>query len=124
MSRSGIRILMTLPGAWPCATTPLRRRRHWWSSPEGGSFLSWTLRPPQLGRPFFSFLPLLGKKPLFPPPRLRGRSPPRSHQTMSPTPPDAENSSEFPWPSSWPSSLAPHKVPGPAALLGGRLLGL
>ena len=64
------------------------------------------------------------KKPLFSPPRLRGRSPPRSHRTMSPITPDAGNSFGFPWPSSWPSSPAPHKAPEPAAPSIGHPLGL
>ena len=124
MNHSGIRILTILPRAWPCAATPLRRRRRWWSSPEEGSFPSWTLRPPQLGRPSFSSLPPLGEKPLFSPPRLRGRSPPRSHRTMSPITLDAGNSSGFPWPSSWPSSPAPREVPRLAASSSVCLLGL
>ena len=60
MNHSGIRILTISPGAWPCAATPLRRCRHWWSSLEEGSSPSWTLRPPRLGRPSFSSLLPLG----------------------------------------------------------------
>ena len=56
----GIRILTTSPGACPWVTTRRRCRRPSWSSPEGGSFPSWTLRPPQMGRPSFSCLPELG----------------------------------------------------------------
>ena len=88
-----------------------------------GSFPSWTLRPPPLGKPSSSSLLPLGESPLSPP-RLRGRSPPRSHRTMSPISPGAGNFFEFPWPSSWPSSPAPHRVPGPAAPLSGHPLGL
>ena len=47
-----------------------------------------------------------------------------SHRTMSPITPDAGNSFGFPWPSSWPSSPAPHKAPEPAAPLIGHPLGL
>src|SRR4051812_6324406 len=65
MSHSGVRILTTSPGAWPWAATPLRCRRCWWSSPEGGGFPSWTLRPPQLGRPSFSSLPCWRGRSLF-----------------------------------------------------------
>ena len=122
MSYSGIRILTILPGAWPWMATPLRHRRRWWSSPEEGSFPSWTLRAPQLGRPSSSFLPLLeGERLLLPPPRLRGRSALRSRRAMNPTSPGAGSSFEFPWPSSWP---APRKVPGPAVSPSGHLLGL
>src|SRR3954469_7897487 len=104
-------------GAWPCAATPLRPRRRRWSSPEGGSSSSWTLRPPLLGRPSSSFLPPLeGERILLPPPRLHGRSASRIHRTTNPTPPHDGNSFESPWPSSsWPSSTAPHKAPEPAA---------
>ena len=49
MSYSGRWILTILPGAWPWAATPLRRRRRRWNYPEGESFPSWTLRPPSLG---------------------------------------------------------------------------
>ena len=127
MSYFGIQILTMLPGAWPWMATPLRRRRRWWSSPVEGSFPSWTLRPPQLGRPSFSFLPPLeGERLLLPPPppclsrrRVRG-----GRRAMNPTPPGAGNSFESPWPSSWPSSPAPREVPGPAASPSGHLLGL
>ena len=125
MSYSGIRILMILPGAWPWMAIPLRRRRRRRRSPEEGSSPSWTLRPPPLGRPSFSSLPPLeGERTLLPPSRLRGRSALWSHRTMNPTPPSAGNSFKFPWPSSWPSSPAPRKVPGPAASPSGHLLGL
>ena len=60
MNYYGIRILTTSPGACPWVTTRRRCRRPSWSSPEGGSFPSWTLRPPRLGRPSFSCLPRLG----------------------------------------------------------------
>ena len=53
----GIRILTTSPGACPWATTRRRYRRPSWSSPGGGSFPSWTLRPPLMGRPSFSYPP-------------------------------------------------------------------
>ena len=125
MNCSGVRILTISPGAWPCAATPLRRRRRWWSSPEEGSSPSWTLRPPQLGRPSFSSLPPLeGERSLLPPPRLHGRSAPWSRRMMNLTPPGARHSFESPWPSSWPSSLAPHKAPEPASPLGEHLLDL
>ena len=62
MSYSGIRILTILPGAWPWMATPLHRRRRRWSSPEEGSFPSWTLWPPSGGG-----LPFLSS------PRWRGR---------------------------------------------------
>ena len=60
MNYYGIRILTTSPGACPWVTTRRRCRRPSWSSPEGGSFPSWTLRPPRMGRPSFSCLPRLG----------------------------------------------------------------
>ena len=60
MNYYGIRILTTSPGASPWVATRRRCRRPSWSSPEGGSFPSWTLRPPRLGRPSFSCLPRLG----------------------------------------------------------------
>ena len=124
MSYSGVWTLTISPGAWPSRATPRRRRGHWWNSPGEGSSLSWTLRPPPLGRLSFSSLPPLGERPLFSPPRLRGRSSPRSHRTMSPITPGAGNSFGFPWPSSWPSSPAPHEVQEPAAPSIGRPLGL
>ena len=125
MIYSGIRILMIPPGAWPCAATPLRRRRRRWSSPEEGSSPSWTLRPPKLGQPSFSSLPPLEReRSLLPPPRLHGRSAPRIRRMVNPTPSGVKHSFESPWPSSWPSSLAPREVPEPAALLIARLLGL
>ena len=123
INHSGVRILTILSGAWPLRATPRRRPRRWRSCPEEGSFPSWTLRPPLLGKPSSSSLPPPRESPLSPP-RLRGRSPPRSHRTMSPISPGAGNFFEFPWPSSWPSSPAPHKVPGLAAPLNGRPLGL
>ena len=125
MNHSGIRALTISPGAWPCAATPLRRRRRRWSSPEEGFSPSWTLRPPQLGRPSFSSLPPLeGERSLLPPPRLHGRSAPWSRRMRDPTPPGAEHSFESPWRSSWPSSPAPHGVPEPAASPSGHQLGL
>ena len=126
MNCSGVRILTISPGAWPCAATPLRRHRCWWSSPKEGSSPSWTLRPPQLGRPSFSFLPPLeGERLLLlPPPRPQRRRVLRGCQAMNPTPPGAGNSFESPWPSSWPSSPAPREVPEPAASLSERPLGL
>ena len=125
MNCSGVRILTISPGAWPCAATPLRRLRRWWSSPEEGSSPSWTLRPPQLGQPSFSSLPPLeGERSLLPPPRLHGRSASWSRQMMNPTPPGAEHSFESPWPSSWPSSPAPREVPEPTASSSVHLLGL
>ena len=57
MGYFGIRILTISPGAWLWATTRLRLGRRRWNCPEGESFPSWTLRPPQLGRPSFSCLP-------------------------------------------------------------------
>src|SRR3954463_130801 len=117
MSYSSVRILTMSLGAWPYAATPLRPRRCRWSSPEGGSFPSLTLRPPLLGRPSSSFLaPLEGERFLLPPPRLHGRSASRIRRTTSPTPPYVGNS----WPSSWPSSPAPHKVSELAASLSGH----
>ena len=76
-----------------------------------------------VGEAFLFFSPPPGESPLSPP-RLRGRSPPRSHRTMSPIPPGAGNSFGFPWPSSWPSSPAPRKGPEPAAPSNGCPLGL
>ena len=73
MSYSGIRTLTISPDAWPCPATPLRRRRRWWSSPEEGSFPSWTIRPPQLGRPSFSSLPPKTRKRKKRPPTDWGR---------------------------------------------------
>ena len=125
MSYSGIRILTIFPGAWPWMATPLRCRRRRRRSPEEGSSPSWTLGPPQLGRPSFSFLPPLeGERLLLPPPRLRRRRALRGRRAMSSTPPGAGSSFEFPWPSSWPSSPAPREVPGPAASLSAHPLGL
>ena len=96
-----------------------------WSSPEEGFSPSWTLRPPQRGRPSFSsLLPLEGERSLLPPPRLHGRNAPWSRRMMNPTPPGAGHFFESPWPSSWPSSPAPHKVPEPAASPSGHRLGL
>ena len=46
-----VRILTTLLGACPWATTPRRCMQLLWIGPEEGSFPSWTLRPPQMGRP-------------------------------------------------------------------------
>ena len=125
MSYSGIRILTILPGAWPWMAIPLRRRRHRRRSLEEGSSPSWTLRPPWLGRPSFSFLPPLeGERPLLLPPCLHGRSVLWSHRTMNPTPLGAGYSFEFQWPSSWRSSPAPCKELESASLSGERLLGL
>ena len=118
MSYSGIRILTISPGAWPGATTRLRPRRRRWNCPEGESFPSWTLRPPQLGRPSFSCLPRMEGEHLLLPPRLRGRSVPQSYWTMSPITPGAGNSFGFPWPS-W-SSPAPCKEPESASPSGER----
>ena len=74
-----------------------------------------------IGEAFLFLSPPPGKGPLSPP-LLRGRSPPGSHRTMSPISPGAGDFFEFPWPSSWPSSPAPHKVPGLPAPLNGRPL--
>ena len=123
MSYFGIRIITISPGAWPWATTRLRLRRRRWNCPEGESFPSWTLRPHQLGRPSFSCLPQsVGEHLLLLFPRLRGKSAPQSHRTVSPMTPGVGNSFEFPWPS-W-SSLAPCKEPESASPSGERLLGL
>ena len=125
MSRSGIRILTISPGAWPWAATPLRHRQHRWSSPEEGFSPSWTLRPPQRGRPsFYSLLLLEEERFLLLPSRLREGKALRGRRVMSPTPPGAGSSFEFPWPSSWPSSPAPSGVPESAASSNGRPLGL
>ena len=123
MSYSGVRTLMISLGAWPLRATLHCRRWCWRNYLEEGSFPSWTLRPPPLGKPSFSSLPPPGESPLSPP-RLRGRSPPRSHRTMSPITPGAGNSFEFSWLSSWPSSPAPREVPELAAPSIGRPLGL
>ena len=96
MGYFGIRILTISPGAWPWATTRLHFRRRRWSCPEGESFPSWTLRPPQSGRPSFSCLPQSVGEPLLPLPSLRGKSAPQSHRTMSPTTPGIGNSFELP----------------------------
>src|SRR3954468_21767330 len=126
MSYSGIRILTISPDAWPCRATPLRPLRRRGSSLAEGSSSSWTLRPPPLARPSFSFLPPLeGERFLLPPPCSRGRRASRTRRTTSPTPPHYGHSFESPWPSSsCPSSPAPHKVPEPAASLGEQGLGL
>ena len=105
MNYSGIQILTILPGAWPWAATPLRRCRRHWSSPQEGFSPSWTLRPPQRGRPSFSsLLPLEGERFLLLPPRLHGRNAPRNRRMMNPTPPGAGHSFESPWTFSRPSS--------------------
>src|SRR3954466_12120208 len=125
MNYSGARILTIPPDAWPYAATPLLRRRRRRGSPEEGSSPSWTPRPPRLGRPSFSFLPPLeGERFLLPPPRFHGRSASRIRRMMNPTPPGVGNSFESLWPSSWPSSPAPCKVPEPAASINEHLLGL
>ena len=59
-NHSGIRILTILPGAWPWAATPLRRRCRWSSSEEGFS-PSWTLRPPSWGGLPFLLSPRWGR---------------------------------------------------------------
>ena len=116
---------MTLPGAWPWEATPPRYRQRLWSGPEGGSVPSWTLRPPRKGRPSFSSPCRFGGEgfPL-PPPRCRWRSAPRCLRTMSPTQPCARDLSWSPWPSSWPSSPAPHRVPGTTSQLREEMLDL
>ena len=123
MGYFGIRILTISPGAWPWATTRLQFRRRRWSCPEGESFPSWTLRPPQLGRPSFSCHPeSVGEHLLLLPPRLQGKSASQGHWTVSPMTPSVGNSFGFPWPS-W-SSLAPYKEPESASSPGEHLLGL
>ena len=110
---------LTLDGHSP------RRLRRRGRSPAEGSSPSWTLRLPQLGRPFSSFLPPLeGERHLLlPPPHLRRR---RAHwsRRANPTTPGAGNSFESPWPSPWPSSPAPREVPEPVASVSVHLLGL
>ena len=119
MGYFGIRTLTISPGACPWPTTRLHFCRRRWSCPEGASFPSWTLRPPQLGRPSFSCLPRLEGEHLLLPPRLQGRSVPQSHRTtMSPITPGVGNSFGFPWPS-W-SSPAPRKEPESASPSGER----
>ena len=85
-------------------------------------FLDPSPPPPQLGRPSFSYLPQLEGEHLLLLPRLRGRSAPQSHRTVSPTTPGVGNSFGFPWPS-W-SSPAPYKEPESASSPEERLLGL
>ena len=77
--------------------------------------------PPCWGSLPFLPSPPLGERPFSSPPRLCGRSLPRSHRPITP---ENGNSFECPWPSSWPSSPAPRGVPEPAAPLSGRPLGL
>ena len=120
INHSGVRILTISPGAWPLEASPCRRHWRWQSNPGKVFFPSWTLRPLSLGRPSFSSLPPLGERLSSPPPRLCERSRPRSRHPITP---EDENSSESPWPSSWPSSPAPHGVPEPAAPSSGRPLG-
>ena len=122
MSYSGIRILTISPGAWPWATTRLRLRRRRWNRPEGESFPSWTLRPPRLWRPSFSYLPLQEGEHLLLLPHLWGRSAPPSHRTVSPTTPSVGNSFELPWLSG--SSPAPYKEPESTSSPEGRRQGL
>ena len=117
---SGSWILTISPEAWPLRAILLRQHWCWRSSPGEEFFPSWTLRPPLLGRPSFSSLPPLGERLSSSPPHLGERSRPRSRQPIAP---ENGNSSESPWPSSWPSSPAPRGVPEPAAPLGGRPLG-
>ena len=119
MSYSNIRMLMISPDAWPYLATPLRPLRRRGSSSAEGSSSSWTLRPPSLGRPSFSFLPPLeGESFLLPPPRFSGRRASRTRRMTSPTTPHYGYSFESLWSSSsWPSFPAPHKAPEPAASL-------
>ena len=73
-----------------------------------------------VGEAFLFFSPPLGERLYSSPPHLGERSRPRSRHPIAP---ENGNSSESPWPSSWPSSPAPRGVPEPAAPLGGRPLG-
>ena len=126
MNYSGIRILTISPGAWPWVATP-PYRRPLWSGAEGGSFPSWTLRPPRPGRPSFSCPPPPGwggeNFPL-PPPRFRGRRVPRCYRTTIPIQPCAGDLSWSPRPSSWPSSPAPHRAPETPSSLREAMLDL
>ena len=77
----------------------------------------------QLGWPSFSYLPQsVGEHLLLLPPRLRGKSAPQSHRTVSSTTPGVGNSFELPWPS-W-SSPAPYKGPESASSPEEHLRGL
>ena len=71
-----------------------------------------------VGAAFLFLSPRLEGERLHLPPRLRGRSAPRSPRTMSPISPGAGNSFGFPWPS-W-SSPAPCKEPESASPSGER----
>ena len=74
-----------------------------------------------VGEAFLFFSPPLGERLFSSPPHLGERSRPRSRHPIAP---ENGNSSESPWPSSWPSSPAPHGVPEPAASPSGHRLGL
>ena len=75
---------------------------------------------PRWGGLPFLLSPHWGERLSSSPPHLGERSQPRSRHPIAP---ENGNSSESPWPSSWPSSPAPRGVPEPAAPLGGRPLG-
>ena len=79
---------------------------------------------PRWGGLPFPVSPGWGENFPLPPPRFRGRSAPRCFRTMSQISPCAGDPSWSLWPSSWPSSPAPHKAPEPASPLGEHLLDL
>ena len=73
------------------------------------------------GSAFLFLSPPAGGENFPPPPRFHGRSARRSHRTMSPIQPCAGDPFGSPRPSSWPSLLAPCKVPESASSLEERL---
>ena len=122
MKYYGVRTLTTSPGACPWVATRRRCRRPSWHSPEGGSFPSWTLRPPQMGRPSFSCLPRLGGGDLF-----SSSSFPWEECTSDTSDDESDRTTlrrrpfRVPVASSGPSFPAPRKVPESASSLEERL---
>ena len=88
---------------------------------EGPSLLGPFGLPGWGGLPFL-VSPSRGENFPLPPPRFRGRRAPRCYRTMSLIRPCDGDLSWSPWPSSWPSSPAPHRALKPASPLREHLL--